>query len=228
MRSRPAPTVRAKSASSASKERLGDAVRQVSHGFAADRLHERRDVEPLITVMAESDGALPDGPPDPALHRLEAEPVLVRRPDRSGHARVDGGVLRASMGRPSSPGRKIGREHEGEGRWRSPIVAVLGIDLGKNSCSVAGLDEAGQIVLRRRLTRDGVVRLAAGMPTYVMAMEACCGARHLGRVLRQQGHEVRLMSPEYVQPYVKVQKNNERDAEASPKLRRGRRCALST
>ncbi len=45
-------------------------------------------------------------------------------------------------------------------------------------------------------------------------MEACCGAHHLGRVLRQHGHEVRLMSPEYVQPYVKAQKNDERDAEA--------------
>src|SRR5215212_3849581 len=42
----------------------------------------------------------------------------------------------------------------------------------------------------------------------------CCGAHHLGRVLREQGHEVRLMSPEYVQPYVKAQKNDERDAEA--------------
>ena len=93
-------------------------------------------------------------------------------------------------------------------------IAVLGIDLGKNSCSVAGLDETGRVVLRRRLTRDGVVRLAAGLPACVMAMEACCGAHHLGRVMREQGHEVRLMSPEYVQPYVKAQKNDERDAEA--------------
>lgn len=95
-----------------------------------------------------------------------------------------------------------------------PAVAVLGIDLGKNSCSVAGLDETGRVVLRRRLSREGVVRLAAGMPACVVAMEACCGAHHLGRVLREQGHEVRLMSPEYVQPYVKAQKNDERDAEA--------------
>src|SRR5918911_3242205 len=45
-------------------------------------------------------------------------------------------------------------------------------------------------------------------------MEACCGAHHLGRVLRDQGHQVRLMSPEYVRPYVKAQKNDDRDAEA--------------
>jgi transposase len=45
-------------------------------------------------------------------------------------------------------------------------------------------------------------------------MEACCGAHHLGRLLKAQGHEVRLMSPEYVRPYVKAQKNDDRDAEA--------------
>jgi transposase len=93
-------------------------------------------------------------------------------------------------------------------------ITVLGIDLGKNSCSVAGLDESGRVVLRRRLTREGVVRLGAKLPACVMAMEACCGAHHLGRVLREQGHEIKLMSPEYVQPYVKAQKNDERDAEA--------------
>ena len=93
-------------------------------------------------------------------------------------------------------------------------VAVLGIDLGKNSCSIAGLDETGRVVLRRRLTRDGVIGLCAKLPACVVAMEACCGAHHLGRVLRAQGHEVRLMSPEYVQPYVKAQKNDERYAEA--------------
>jgi transposase len=93
-------------------------------------------------------------------------------------------------------------------------VAVLGIDLGKNSCSVAGLDAAGRVVLRRRLSREGVVKLAAGLPRCVVAMEACCGAHHLGRVMRDQGHQVRLMSPEYVRPYVKAQKNDDRDAEA--------------
>jgi transposase len=93
-------------------------------------------------------------------------------------------------------------------------IAVLGIDLGKNSCSVVGLDTTGRVVLKRRLHRDGVLKLAASMPSCVMAMEACCGAHHLGRILRDHGHEVRLMSPEYVRPYVKAQKNDDRDAEA--------------
>jgi len=93
-------------------------------------------------------------------------------------------------------------------------IAVLGIDLGKNSCSVLGLDVIGRVVLRRRLQRDGVVKLAAELPSCVIAMEACCGAHHLGRQLRDQGHQIRLMSPEYVRPYVKAQKNDDRDAEA--------------
>jgi transposase len=93
-------------------------------------------------------------------------------------------------------------------------IAVLGIDLGKNSCSVVGLDASGRVVLRRRLHRDGVVKLAAGLPGCVVAMEACGGVHHLGRRLRDLGHQVRLMSPEYVRPYVKAQKNDDRDAEA--------------
>jgi transposase len=93
-------------------------------------------------------------------------------------------------------------------------IAVLGIDLGKNSCSVAGLDPTGAVVLRRRMTREGVIKFVAALPQCVVAMEACCGAHFLGRVFEAQGHSVRLMSPEYVQPYVKAQKTDDRDAEA--------------
>lgn len=93
-------------------------------------------------------------------------------------------------------------------------VHVLGIDLGKNSCSLVGLDATGRVVVRRRMRREGIVALAAKLPGCVIAMEACCGAHHLGRQLAANGHEVRLMSPEYVRPYVKAQKNDDRDAEA--------------
>jgi transposase len=93
-------------------------------------------------------------------------------------------------------------------------VAVLGIDLGKNSCSLAGLDASGAVVLRRRTGRQGILALAERLPPCVVAMEACCGAHHLGRLLQARGHQVRLMSPEYVRPYVKAQKNDDRDAEA--------------
>ncbi len=93
-------------------------------------------------------------------------------------------------------------------------VRILGVDLGKNSCSVVGMDAAGQVVLRRRMRRETIIALAAKLPRCIVAMEACCGAHHLGRLLVAQGHEVRLMSPEYVRPYVKAQKNDDRDAEA--------------
>lgn len=95
-----------------------------------------------------------------------------------------------------------------------PPIAVLGIDLGKNSCSLAGMDATGAVVMRKRLTRDAIVAFAATLPPCVIAMEACCGAHFLGRTLALHGHTIRLMSPEYVQPYVKAQKTDDRDAEA--------------
>ncbi len=93
-------------------------------------------------------------------------------------------------------------------------IAALGIDLGKNSCSLAGLDASGAVVLRRRMGRETVVTFAAGLSPCVVAMEACCGAHHLGRASQARGHQVRLMSPEHARPYVKAQKNDDRDAEA--------------
>jgi transposase len=104
-------------------------------------------------------------------------------------------------------------------------VAVLGIDLGKNSCSVVGLDGSGKVVLRRRVQRKTIVGLAAKLSPCIIAMEACCGAHHLGRVLSADGHTVRLMSPEYVRPYVKAQKNDDRDAEAISEAATGPPCA---
>lgn len=93
-------------------------------------------------------------------------------------------------------------------------IVVLGIDLGKDVCSLVGLDAGGAVVLRRRIRRVSVVEFVRSLPCCVVAMEACCGAHHLGRVFETAGFEVRLMSPEYVRPYVKAQKNDDRDAEA--------------
>jgi transposase len=83
-------------------------------------------------------------------------------------------------------------------------IAVLGIDLGKNNCSVVGLDGSGTVILRRRMQRKTIVELTSKLSPCIVAMEACCGAHHLGRVLLAQGHTVRLMSPEYVRPCVKA------------------------
>jgi len=93
-------------------------------------------------------------------------------------------------------------------------LAMIGMDVGKNSCSLVGLDAAGKVLLRRRMRRDTVMAFCAKTPACVVAMEACCGAHHMGWPLAAPGHEVRLMSLEYVRPYVKAQKNDDRDAEA--------------
>ena len=92
-------------------------------------------------------------------------------------------------------------------------ISVLGIDLGKNVCSVVGLDASGAVVMRRRMRRETLIGLAERLPACIVGMEACCGSHHLGRVFASHGHDVRLMSPEYVRPYVKAQKNDDRDAE---------------
>lgn len=93
-------------------------------------------------------------------------------------------------------------------------IVMIGIDLGKNSCSVAALDESGAVVLRRRMRPASIVGFAAKHAPCTVAMEACCGAHYMGRILLAEGHTVKLMPPEYVRPYVKAQKNDDRDAEA--------------
>lgn len=92
-------------------------------------------------------------------------------------------------------------------------IVILGVDLGKNSCSVVGVDAAGAVVARRSMRRQTLIDYVVKLPACVVAMEACCGAHHLGRLFAAQGHEIRLMPPEYVRPYVKAQKNDDRDAE---------------
>ena len=68
--------------------------------------------------------------------------------------------------------------------------------------------------MRCRMRRESVLAFAKSISPCIVAMEACCGAHHLSRLPRGHGHEVRLMSAEYVRPYVKAQKNDARDAEA--------------
>lgn len=93
-------------------------------------------------------------------------------------------------------------------------IKVLGIDLGKTVCRLAGLDATGAVVYRKRLQRHRLLDFLEGLDPCIVAMEACGGAHHIGRFCLQHGHEPRLMSPLYVRPYVKVHKNDDRDAEA--------------
>jgi transposase len=93
-------------------------------------------------------------------------------------------------------------------------VAVVGIDIGKNSFHVVGLDKSGVIVLRQKWSRGQVEARFANMPPCLIGMEACVGAHHLSRKLQKLDHETRLMPARYVRPYSKGQKNDFRDAEA--------------
>jgi transposase len=93
-------------------------------------------------------------------------------------------------------------------------LAVVGIDIGKNSFHVVGLDRRGAIVLRQKWSRSQVWERFANMPPCLIGMEACVGARHLSRRLKALGHDPRLMPAKYVRPYFKGQKNDFRDAEA--------------
>ncbi|UAK25475.1 IS110 family RNA-guided transposase [Sphingomonas nostoxanthinifaciens] len=92
-------------------------------------------------------------------------------------------------------------------------IVILGVELGENSCSIVGVDAAGAIMTRRSMRRQTLIDYVLKLPACVVAMEACCGAHHLGRLFVARGQEVRLMSPEYVRPYVKAHKNDDRDAE---------------
>lgn len=90
----------------------------------------------------------------------------------------------------------------------------FGIDLAKNVFQVHGVDAAGQVVVQRQLRRAQLVKFFTGRPAALIGMEACGSAHHWARELSELGHDVRLMPPHYVKPYVKRNKNDARDAEA--------------
>jgi len=93
-------------------------------------------------------------------------------------------------------------------------IAVVGIDIGKNSFHVVGQDKRGEIALRQKWSRGQVEARLANQSPCLIGMEACVGAHHLSRKLQALGHDARLMPAKYVRPYSKGQKNDFRDAEA--------------
>ena len=93
-------------------------------------------------------------------------------------------------------------------------IATIGIDIGKSSFHFVGFDARGGIVARRQGSRPQLIRALANLPPCLVGMEACCGAHYLGRILAAQGHDVRLIPPQYVKPFVKSHKNDLLDAEA--------------
>jgi transposase len=91
---------------------------------------------------------------------------------------------------------------------------VLGIDLGKTVFHLVGLDSTGKVVIRKRCSRRQLLAFTANLQVQLIGMESCSGSHFLGRALRDQGHEMRLMPAQYVKPYVQTNKSDYIDAEA--------------
>ncbi|MGI9425477.1 MAG: IS110 family transposase [Hyphomicrobiaceae bacterium] len=93
-------------------------------------------------------------------------------------------------------------------------IAVVGIDIGKNSFHVVGQNERGVIVLRQKWSRNQLAVRLVNLPRCLIGMEACVGAHHLARKLTALGHDARLMPAKYVRPFARGQKNDFNDADA--------------
>src|ERR1041385_7666242 len=97
---------------------------------------------------------------------------------------------------------------------RPSAVATIGIDIGKNTFHLVGLDQRGAIVMQLKCSREQLERRLANLPRCLIGMEACSGSHHIGRQLEALGHDVRLIPAQYVKPFLKSNKNDYRDAEA--------------
>jgi transposase len=93
-------------------------------------------------------------------------------------------------------------------------VTTIGIDIAKRIFQVHGVDKNSKTILKKKLMRDQVLIFMANLPKCLIGIEACGGANHWAREITKLGHEVKLMAPQFVKPYVKTNKNDEADAEA--------------
>ena len=93
-------------------------------------------------------------------------------------------------------------------------VSTIGLDIAKNVFQVHGIDETGEVLVRRQLRRRQVLAFFGRLSPCLIGMEACATSHHWARELAKLGHKVRLMPPRYVKPYVKRNKNDAADAEA--------------
>ena len=97
---------------------------------------------------------------------------------------------------------------------KTAAVTTIGIDIGKTTFHLVGLDQRGAIVLQQKVSRSQLERRLVNVPRCLIGMEACSGAHHIGRQLEALGHDVRLIPAQYVKPFLKGHKNDYRDAEA--------------
>jgi transposase len=93
-------------------------------------------------------------------------------------------------------------------------ISTVGIDIAKNVFQLHGVDKTGKAVLKKRMTRDKLGSYVANLPTCTIVMESCGGANYWASVFKRSGHTVKLISPQFVKPFVKTNKNDANDAEA--------------
>ena len=93
-------------------------------------------------------------------------------------------------------------------------IHSVGIDLGKTTFHLVALGAAGKVLVRKKFTQKRLLMYTANLQTSLIGLEACSGAHFLGRALRKQGHDVRLIAAQFVKPLVKSNKNDFVDAEA--------------
>ncbi len=93
-------------------------------------------------------------------------------------------------------------------------IQSVGIDLGKTTFHLVALGAAGKVLVKKKFTQKQLLTYTANLQTWLIGLEACSGAHFLGRALRKQGHDVRLIAAQFVKPFVKSNKNDFVDAEA--------------
>ena len=93
-------------------------------------------------------------------------------------------------------------------------IRSVGIDLGKTTFHLVALGDNGKVLMKKKFTQKQLIKFTANLQTSLIGMEACSGAHFLGRALRAQGHDVKLIPAQFVKPFVKSNKNDFIDAEA--------------
>jgi transposase len=93
-------------------------------------------------------------------------------------------------------------------------IRSVGIDLGKTIFHLVALGDNGKVLLKKKFSQKQLIAFTANMQTSLIGMEACSGSHYLGRALREQGHDVKLIPAQFVKPFVKSNKNDFIDAEA--------------
>jgi transposase len=94
-------------------------------------------------------------------------------------------------------------------------VTTVGIDIAKHVFELHGVDSKGKTVLKKTIRRDKLSEFMANLPACVVGLEACGGSHHWARKFKQMGHEMKLMTPQFVKPYVKSNKNDSHEGRLS-------------